>query len=846
MECNKDEAVRAKEIAEKKFVGRDLMGAQKFALKAHHLYPELDGLAQMMAALEVHIAAENKVNGDMDWYGILNVNQFADEATVRKQYRKLALLLHPDKNKSVGADGAFKILSEAWSILSDRVKRLSYDQKRKGFQQRPSQPQKPASTTCPDGNASSVNNGFYNFNVFNSFTRCPTRQPAHAQTTAHPPTTASAPTHNPPTGPMPRPTPLAPRPPPQQRTTTFWTACPFCKMQYEYLRVYENQNLLCPNCKKAFCAVETTANNMSEPTPSGFQWSSNPRPSQGQQNYPNHSAYGTGTAGFASGPRVDSYQNLNNPWRPFTRPVGAATVSSATAAAAANVVQQTYEKVRREREEAQAAAKMKDQLQRKHSHLKKSSTEKHSRHVPGSIFPGTNQGTSVQMAATKGMLKSKKKRKRKTDSDSYDDSDDSAEEEFMQMHVEMNGKGMCGTSGHKSYQAGMNFDSRVDAAGEKTNNGYNGLHKDEQKQGAWDSCNVKTPNVSKFSKALGKPQWNRDFSSHDIRNVLMEKARMDIRKHLHEWKRTAERAAAAKASASLPITCSEEESKAVKTEMRETQNIPGVQQADDAKKATKLNDIIHSGNSLDDPDAKVADPVSMTVPDPDFYDFDRDRTEECFKENQVWAAYDDDDGMPRFYALIQKVASLNPFKLQISWLDARNNNDLAPIEWIDAGFTKTSGDFRAGKGRNQDNLNVFSHIIKWEKGPRGIIKIFPRKSDVWALYREWSPIWNQSTPEEVRHKYDMVQVETDFTEELGVSVIPLVKVAGYKTVFKKQVDPGTVRWVPKKELFRFSHQVPARILTGEEAEDIPKGCMELDPAATPLELLQVIKDEDCR
>lgn len=69
------------------------MGAQKFALKAHHLYPELDGLAQMMAALEVHIAAENKVNGDMDWYGILNVNQFADEATVRKQYRKLALQL---------------------------------------------------------------------------------------------------------------------------------------------------------------------------------------------------------------------------------------------------------------------------------------------------------------------------------------------------------------------------------------------------------------------------------------------------------------------------------------------------------------------------------------------------------------------------------------------------------------------------------------------------------------------------------------------------------------------------------------------------------------------------------
>lgn len=508
-------------------------------------------------------------------------------------------------------------------------------------------------------------------------------------------------------------------------------------------------------------------------------------------------------------------------------------------------MQQTYEKVRREREEAQAAAKMKDQVQRKNSHIKKSSAEKHSRHVPGSMFSGTNQGTSVQMAATKGVPKPKKKRKRKTDSDSDDASDDEDEEEFMAMQVEMNGKGAFGTPGQKSYQPRMNFDIRV-AAGEKTNNGNNGPHKSEQKQGAWESFNIKIPNVSKFNKALGKPQWNRDFSPQDIRNMLMEKTRMDIRKHLLELKRTAECAAAARASASSPIAGSEEESKPVGSETRETQNIPGVQKSDNARMDTKLNETIHSGNSLDDPDAKVADPVTMTVPDPDFYDFDRDRTVEHFQENQVWAAYDDDDGMPRFYALIQKVASHNPFKLQISWLDAKNNNDLAPIDWIDAGFTKTSGDFRAGRARNQDNLNVFSHIIRWEKVPRGVIRIFPRKDDVWALYREWSPTWNESTPAEVRHKYDMVQVVTDFTEELGVSVIPLVKIAGYKTVFKKQVDPETVRWVPKKELFRFSHQVPARILTGTEAEDIPKGCMELDPAATPLELLQVIKVEDCR
>ena len=84
MECNKDEAFRAKEIAERKVTEKDYAGAKKFALKAQNLYPGLDGIAQMLTTLDVYISAENKVSGEADWYGMLGVNPCANDEAVRK------------------------------------------------------------------------------------------------------------------------------------------------------------------------------------------------------------------------------------------------------------------------------------------------------------------------------------------------------------------------------------------------------------------------------------------------------------------------------------------------------------------------------------------------------------------------------------------------------------------------------------------------------------------------------------------------------------------------------------------------------------------------------------------
>ncbi|BAB10847.1 unnamed protein product [Arabidopsis thaliana] len=54
--------------------------------------------------INVYISASNKEEGESDWYGILGVDPLADDETVKKHYKTLALLLHPDKNRFNGAE----------------------------------------------------------------------------------------------------------------------------------------------------------------------------------------------------------------------------------------------------------------------------------------------------------------------------------------------------------------------------------------------------------------------------------------------------------------------------------------------------------------------------------------------------------------------------------------------------------------------------------------------------------------------------------------------------------------------------------------------------------------------
>ncbi|XP_014789306.1 dnaJ homolog subfamily B member 12 isoform X2 [Octopus bimaculoides] len=175
MEGNKDESERCISIAEKHIADGEKEKALKFLNKAEKLYPSVKArdLMEKLSKLNGSTAgrrqsgdgADNNVHKDKatknnnrsekggsghpgkspddytedqliavkrikkckDYYEILGVSKDATDVDLKKAYRKLALKMHPDKNKAPGATEAFKAIGNAFSVLSDADKRKKYD-----------------------------------------------------------------------------------------------------------------------------------------------------------------------------------------------------------------------------------------------------------------------------------------------------------------------------------------------------------------------------------------------------------------------------------------------------------------------------------------------------------------------------------------------------------------------------------------------------------------------------------------------------------------------------------------------------------------------------------------------
>ncbi|KAG2198063.1 hypothetical protein INT47_011898 [Mucor saturninus] len=162
-ETNKEEALRCLKIAKNQFGSKNYEAAVRLTKKSLALYTtqeaqefltkakekaasgESSGSSTSIPQQQQQQEQEKKKQADKpsskqqsaevreilacgtDYYKVLKVSKNCTEVDIKKSYRKLALKFHPDKNTTPGADEAFKLISKAFTILSDPQKRAIHD-----------------------------------------------------------------------------------------------------------------------------------------------------------------------------------------------------------------------------------------------------------------------------------------------------------------------------------------------------------------------------------------------------------------------------------------------------------------------------------------------------------------------------------------------------------------------------------------------------------------------------------------------------------------------------------------------------------------------------------------------
>lgn len=216
------------------------------------------------------------------------------------------------------------------------------------------------------------------------------------------------------------------------------------------------------------------------------------------------------------------------------------------------------------------------------------------------------------------------------------------------------------------------------------------------------------------------------------------------------------------------------------------------------------------------------------------HDFHDSKSRKDFELGQIWALHSDFDGLPHSYARIDNFIDSQE-KVEMTLLEPHPIAE-EEMHWVDKKLHMACGTFGMSQSNCIKEMTLFSHRVLcdevkskevplfWHKvmydGGKPVkllYEVFPRKGEVWAIYKYWNPRWTYSDMKN-NCQYKLVEVVTDFSEEAGLTVAALVRVEGHENVFRRQLheDFGLYKTFNRKELLRFSHCIPSVKMTNQK------------------------------
>ncbi|KAK4739160.1 hypothetical protein R3W88_002857 [Solanum pinnatisectum] len=103
-----------------------------------------------------------------------------------------------------------------------------------------------------------------------------------------------------------------------------------------------------------------------------------------------------------------------------------------------------------------------------------------------------------------------------------------------------------------------------------------------------------------------------------------------------------------------------------------------------------------------------------------------------------------------------------------------------------------------------------------------------------ALFKARDILWSPQSHSE--HKYDVVEIISDYVKNVGVKVGNLDKVTGFAGVFQRtKLSVAGSFFIMPNELYKFCHRILCFKMIETEGTGVPAGSFELDTASLPLD-----------